>query len=216
MPSCWETIEEDYEGAAWYGRRVPVPAAWKDKAVRLQFGAVNYRAEVWVNDQPAGYHEGGYTPFEITVGDLLRPGEENFIAVRVLGPVLTRDTYLDGIGPNETPHWRGAIAGGIWQSVRFTASNDTYFSDVFVTPDIHNSRALIRATVLNRARKSRQATLEFTVAGEAAVARREALLRPGNNSIEAEVRIPNARLWSPEQPHLYTVRAAIDSGGRRG
>ena len=181
--------------------------------MRLQFGAVNYRAEVWINDQPAGYHEGGYTPFELTVGDLLRPGEENFIAVRVLGPILTKGTYLDGIGPNETPHWRGAIAGGIWQSVQLIATNETYFSDVFVAPDIHNQRAVIRATVVNNSRKSRQTILEFAVTGVAAGTRREAVLRPGNNSIEAEVRIPNAKLWSPEQPHLYTLRAGIHSGG---
>ena len=73
----------------------------------------------------------------------------------VLGPVLTKDTYLDGIGPNETPHWRGAIAGGIWQSVRLTAANEVYVSDVFVAPDIQKSRAILRATLMNSAGKSR-------------------------------------------------------------
>jgi beta-galactosidase len=214
VPNCWETIEQDYEGAAWYGRSVTIPAAWKDKVIRLQFGAVNYRAEVWVNDQPAGFHEGGYTPFELTVGDLLRPGKENFIAVRVLGPVLTNNTFLDGIGPNETPHWRGAIAGGIWQSVQFTATDELYVSDVFVAPDIHQNRAVIRATVVNSTRKIRPALLEFVVDGVAGGVRRDTALQPGNNLIEAEVRIPNAKLWSPEQPHLYTLRAGIRSADR--
>src|SRR5579872_2180036 len=63
VPSCWETVEKDYEGAAWYALRFRVPASWSDKVVRLEFGAVNYRAEIWVNDQPAGFHDGGYTPF---------------------------------------------------------------------------------------------------------------------------------------------------------
>ncbi len=211
VPNCWETVEQDYEGAAWYGRRVHVPVEWKGRAIRLHFGAVNYRAEVWVNDRPGGFHEGGYTPFELRVSDLLKPGEENFLAVRVLGPVLTKGTYLDGIGPNETPHWRGAIAGGLWQSVWLTATDPVYVSDVFVAPDIHRSRATVRATAVNSEAKSRPVTIEFAVAGQTGSVSREIVLRPGNNLVEAEVVIDNVKLWSPEQPHLYTLHTSIHS-----
>src|SRR5437016_197012 len=61
VPSCWETIERDYEGAAWYGLRFRVAADWKDRFVRLRFVAVNYRSEVGINDQHAGFDEGRYT-----------------------------------------------------------------------------------------------------------------------------------------------------------
>ncbi len=213
VPSCWETIEKDYEGVAWYGRRVRIPAAWKDRVVRLQFGAVNYRAEVWINDAPAGFHEGGYTPFELTVGDLLRPGEENFVAVRVLGPVVTKDIMLDGIGPNETPHWRGAIAGGIWQSARLVAGSEVYLASVFVQPDIGRSRAVVTAEIENASRKSRPVALELSLDGNAVGARREAALRPGRNRVEAEIPISNAKLWSPDQPHLYALRASVSGAG---
>ncbi|MCL5743634.1 MAG: hypothetical protein M1541_06870, partial [Acidobacteria bacterium] len=213
VPSCWETIKKDYEGAAWYGRRIRIPATWKDKVVRLEFGAVNYRAEVWVNDQPAGFHEGGYTPFDLSVGDLLRPGEDNFLAVRVLGPVLTKQTYLDNIGPNETPHWRGAIAGGIWQSVRLVAGGDVYFSRVFVQPKIRESVAVVSAEIENTGQHGRTAELELTLDGNAGSARREAVLRPGHNVVETEIRIPNARLWSPEHPNLYTLHADLRAAG---
>lgn len=213
VPSCWETIEKDYEGAAWYGLRFRIPPSWNDKIVRLQFGAVNYRAEIWINDQPAGFHEGGYTPFELTIGDLLRPAEENFVAVRVLGPVITKDTVLDGIGPNETPHWRGAIAGGIWQSVKLVASSDIYFSRIFVQPNIRDSRALIQAEVENASRKARPVALEFLLDGDAGRVRRDVTLRPGHNLVEAEIGIPNAKLWSPEQPNLYTLHASLSAAG---
>lgn len=213
IPSCWETIEQDYEGAAWYGLRFRVPAAWRDKLIRLQFSAVNYRAEVWINDQPAGFHEGGYTPFELTIGDLLRPGEENFLAVRVLGPVLTKNTVLDGIGPNETPHWRGAITGGIWQSVQLVASNNIYVSRMFVQPEIRDSRARVRTEVENASGRTRQAVLEVVLDGNAGSARREVALRPGHNRIDAEISIPNAKLWSPEHPNLYTVHATLSAEG---
>ena len=57
-------------------------------AVRLQFDAVNYFSEVWLNGQPVGDHEGGYTPFEFDVTDLLDYGRENVVTMRVVGPAI--------------------------------------------------------------------------------------------------------------------------------
>jgi len=57
VPGCWELTEKDYEGVAFYRRTFRVPASWKDKIVRLQFDAVNFRAEVWLNDTAVGVHE---------------------------------------------------------------------------------------------------------------------------------------------------------------
>jgi beta-galactosidase len=209
VPNCWETIEQDYEGVGWYGRRFRVPASWSDQVVRVQFGAVNYRAEVWINDQPAGFHEGGYTPFVLTIGDLLKPGEENFIVVRVIGPILTRNVVLDGIGPNEMPHWRGAIAGGIWQTVGLIATNPEFVADVFVEPDIQASRAVVHAAVVNSRPRSATATLELAVTGTASAVRQEIALRPGTNDLKFEVPIPGARLWTPDSPHLYTLAVRL-------
>src|SRR5574340_711423 len=209
VPSCWETIEQDYEGVGWYGRRFHVPASWKDRVVRIRFGAVNYRAEVWVNDQPAGFHEGGYTPFTLSVGDLLKPGEENFIAVRVIGPIVTRDVVLDGIGPNEMPHWRGAIGGGIWHGVELIATSQEFVSDVFVGPDIHASRAQVHLAVVNGGTRGARAPLELAVAGTAHAARQELTLRPGTNEVNVTVPMPNARLWTPDSPHLYALETRL-------
>jgi beta-galactosidase/beta-glucuronidase len=78
VPSCWEEIEEDYEGVAFYGRHFTVPRDWQGKTVRLQFDAVNYVAEVWLNDHVLGRHEGGYGPFEFRVDDLLEYDGERF------------------------------------------------------------------------------------------------------------------------------------------
>ena len=213
VPNCWETIEQDYEGVGWYGRRFPVPAGWTDKVVRVRFGAVNYRAEVWVNDQPAGFHEGGYAPFVLTIGDLLKPGVENFIAVRVIGPILTRNVVVDGMGPNETPHWRGAIAGGMWQSVELIATSQEFLSDVFVEPDIHSSVAVVHATLANGGTRSVKAALEFTLSGTAGSVRQELMLSPGSNVVKLDFPIPNAKLWSPEHPHLYVLQARLMASG---
>ena len=93
---------------------------------------MNYRADVWLNGYAVGQHEGGYGPFEFQVDDLIKLDETNFLSVRVLGPIVNQDKIIDGLGKNDAPHWRGAIAGGIWQSVKLIASGQVFIDDLFV------------------------------------------------------------------------------------
>jgi beta-galactosidase/beta-glucuronidase len=102
VPSCWEEIEQDYEGVAFYSRRFSVPKHWQGKTVRLHFDAVNFVAEVWLKDQAVGLHEGGFTPFEFRVDKMIRPGQKDTITLRVVGPILLKDKRVDGLGPMET------------------------------------------------------------------------------------------------------------------
>jgi hypothetical protein len=113
VPSCWELLEKDYEGVAFYRRTFKVPPSWRGKVVRVQFDAVHFRAEVWLNDTAVGFHEGGFRPFEFRVDDLLKFDGENTLILRVVGPILMQNKRVDDMGPMETPQWRGAIAGGI-------------------------------------------------------------------------------------------------------
>ena len=135
VPSCWELMEKDYEGVAFYRHAFKVPANWAGKTVRLHFDAVNFRAEVWLNDTAVGMHEGGFTPFEFRVDDLLKFDGENTLMLRVVGPILMQEKRVDGMGPMETPQWRGAITGGIWQPVRLIGTGDMYVKDVFIEPN---------------------------------------------------------------------------------
>jgi beta-galactosidase len=98
VPSCWEEIEQDYEGVATYGKTFTISKDWKGKTVRLQFDAVNYIADVWLNDRCVGRHEGGYGNFEFRIDDLLNYDKENFLSVRVLSPIVTEDKVIDGLG----------------------------------------------------------------------------------------------------------------------
>lgn len=70
VPAAWEEIEQDYQGVGWYYREFQVPESWTGQVVRLQFGAVNYRAEIWINDVVLGHHEAGYTPFATPPGPI--------------------------------------------------------------------------------------------------------------------------------------------------
>ena len=67
----------------WYFRTFSVSPAWSGRRLFLRFGAVNYRAEVFLNQRRLGSHEGGYTPFEFEVTDQVHFDKPNVLVVRV-------------------------------------------------------------------------------------------------------------------------------------
>ena len=211
VPSCWETIEQDYEGVAWYGKTFRLPEGWKEKTIRLNFAAVNYRAEVWLNGEPVGYHDGGYTPFEFEVEDLIIPDKENFLVVRVIGPIISKDLVIDGFAKDDTPHWRGAITGGIWQSVTLIATNKTYIKNVFIIPNIQTNTAKVEVTLNNAAATPQQINALLSISPKKAAQEKISSktqkldLAPGETKFTVTLPIKNAKYWSPDSPFLYVL-----------
>ena len=119
VPACLEEFKQDYEGVAWYGKTFTLPSNWQNKTIRLHFEAVNYRAEIWVNGEAAGAHEGGYIGFELLIDDLLTEGE-NFIAVRVITPLILQDVVIDGWAAMTCP--TGAAQSPVVSGNRFPSS----------------------------------------------------------------------------------------------
>jgi len=220
VPSCWELIEKDYEGVAFYRNTFNVPESWVGKVIRLQFDAVNFLCEVWVNDQAAGVHEGGFTPFEFRVDKLLKPGEENTLLLRVVGPILLQDKRIDGVGKMETPQWRGAIAGGIWQPVRLIATDDMYVSDVFIEPKISDNTATFNLELVHTGEKNTPAHVEIAIRSvsrpDQVVARmnKRFNMKPGSNRQIWTLNIPDVVYWSPDKPHLYRADVSVVYGGK--
>ena len=70
----------------WYSREFTVPAKWADGRVLLHFGAVDWKADVWVNDVKVGEHTGGYTPFSFDITQALNKKGANTIKVKVWDP----------------------------------------------------------------------------------------------------------------------------------
>jgi beta-galactosidase len=224
VPACWERFREDYEGVAWYGRTFRVPGGWQGRSVRIHFGAVNYLSEVWVNDSVIGHHEGGYTDFAFEIGDVLRFGEENTVVVRVVGPIVAQDIEIDGMGRNDMPHWRGAIAGGIWQPVRLVASDPVYVSDLFVCPNRSLTGVRVRLAVENTTLRNRELRARLSVVPLGAVRNGDRpggsiaddifsrTMGPGENILADDILLARPGLWSPEEPFLYRLEAELLDG----
>jgi len=127
VPFCFESPASGIHDPAfhpwiWYRRSVTLPAAWAGKRVLLHFGAVDYRAMVWVNGALAGSHEGGSVPFQFDITALLKPGA-NLITVRA------EDPPTDRFIPRGKQYWEVQSRGifykrtsGIWQTVWLEAT----------------------------------------------------------------------------------------------
>src|ERR687888_1232858 len=124
----------------WYRRTFTAPDRWRGRRVLLRFGAVDYRADVWVNGAHAGGHEGGQTPFAFDVTSLLKAGT-NTVTVRAYDPPT--DRYIPRGKQYWEPQSRGIFytrTSGIWQSVWLEAGGGSHFGKIRVKPPPHGIR----------------------------------------------------------------------------
>jgi hypothetical protein len=224
----------DYMGVAWYRTPMPATDLRGGRRALLRFGACDYYTEVFVNGQKVGAHEGGYTPFIFDVTEQLRAGA-NELAVRVVDPPMdereNRARFPEFLY-NEIPHGKQnwyVQTGGLWQPVWIEFKPAEYTTGVHVTtkndgsvsvqvssnahlgpppplpPGRSSSPQVRRQTILDRisARVIDQAGLAYQMrlTGGGGVAE--------NDYVFLEGRVPSPKLWSLENPNLYTVEVTL-------
>jgi hypothetical protein len=210
-----------YHGLAWYWRDFVAPAnLHAEGRYLLRFWAVDYKADVWLNAQHVGGHEGGETPFVLDVTEIIQPGARNRLAVRVLNPT---NEPIDGIVLRETPHRNKTIPfsagwsynqGGIVDSVELVLAPAVRAEDLFARPDAESGIIRLHANLRNAASESSTCVIEFTVAPAAsgetlAAVRFQRELAPGDTLLEAQLKVENPRLWDLNNPYLYRVTARL-------
>ena len=191
----------DKAAIAWYARTVLAPEAWHGQRVFLVIGACDWETQAWLDGQPVGTHRGGYTPFEFELTPHLKPGQEHRIVLRV----------DDKARPFKLEGKQGyGNARGIWQTVYLEARPRTFLETVHFRPDIDTGKLAVMATLSAPASAGAEFKLHFKSVGlpEAAKA-----IAPGSKEVQFDVPVPNARLWSLEDPFLYEVDASLRSGG---
>ncbi len=128
----------DYVGVAWYRTRFTVPPSKVAQRVLLRFGAVDYQADVFVNGEPSGSHEGAYTPFTLDVTDRVKAGA-NELVVRVVDPPAAgrgRDPRFPQFNYDELPRGKQnwyIQNGGLWQPVWLDVRPALYIDAVRVS-----------------------------------------------------------------------------------
>ena len=210
-----------YHGVAWYWREFEAPAnPYAGGRTLLRFWAVDYLADVWLNDTHVGGHEGGETPFVLDVTPVIRTDGPNKLAVRVLNPT---NEPIDGYVLRETPGRNRVIPygagsafaqGGITDSVELLQVPAVWIEDLFLRPDTHTGTIDAQVQIRNSAATPAEVELDIACApgssGEAVATLDDSIEVPaGLTTIHRGLRVPNPRLWDIQDPNLYRVTARL-------
>lgn len=187
----------------WYTRQFEVPAGWKGKRVLLHFGAVDWRAHVWVNNTSVGKHEGGYTPFCFDITDALQKGS-NKLTVRVWDPTNNGPQPVGKQANRPQGIWYTAVSG-IWQTVWLEPVNENHIASMKITPDIDLNRLRIEART-GEGEWKKGCRLEAEVYDNGKLVASGAAIR----GEAIDITIPGeVKLWSPDTPFLYTLKVRL-------
>lgn len=193
---------KDEADIAWYQRTISVPKEWKGQRVFVVIGASDYKTTVWFDGKELGTFEGGYVPFEFEIpssalkGGAIQAGAMQKLVIRVDDKRREYALYgKQGYGN----------ARGIWQTIYLEARAKDYLETLHFTPDIDNNKVKVTATLPKPA--SQELALTLNIAGVSAPATQT--IGKGQSQLNFEVAIPDAKLWTLDNPHLYEVQASL-------
>ena len=193
VPSDWNSQIPElkyYEGTMWYARKFEINKK-SDENLFLYFGAVNYRCRVYLNGTLIGSHEGGFTPFQFNVTNVVKEGG-NFLAVEV-----DNTRTADAIPALSFDWWN---YGGITRDVMLVHTPKNYIRDYFIQLDKYDSdrvHAEVQLSAQNEGQLVKIAIPELKIAHK--------VFTDGTGLAKATFRVRNLERWSPQAPKLYQV-----------
>ena len=190
----------------WYRRTFSVPAAWKGSNVLLNFGAVDWKADVFVNDILAGSHTGGFTPFSLDITPYLKAKGEQKLVVRVF------DGTDKGYQPrgkqvlNPNGIWYTPVSG-IWQTVWIEPVAKSHISGIKAIPNLDQKNIAVTVAAENCTTGD---LVEVKILDKGKLVASATGL-PGN---PLRLGIAEPKLWSPDSPFLYDMEVSLRQGGK--
>lgn len=193
------------EKELWYRRTFTIPSDWKSKNVILHFGAVDWKAEVYLNNIKIGSHTGGYTPFCFDVTPFLTAGNQKLV-VKVWDPTSDSSIPRGKQVTNPNGIWYTPVSG-IWQTVWLEPVNNKHIVGITPIANIDNNNLKVKVCTKN------------TESSDIV----EVKLKDNNKVIASakgvvgqtlDIAIPNAKLWSPESPFLYDLDVTLIERGK--
>jgi len=209
--------DNGYHPVLWYSRTFPCRPA-DGQRILLNFGAVDYRASVWVNGHLVVEHEGGHTPFFADITAVLRPDGDQVVTVRA------EDRPKDMEQPRGKQDWEPephAIwyyrTSGIWQPVWLEEVPETRIEGLHWTADVRGARLAVAARVRRVDDRPLRLRVRLSLRGEVLADDDYAVT---GDEVRREVAWSNARmslsrdrlLWSPEHPNLLDATVELRDG----
>ena len=188
------------EQRLWYRRTFTAPKL-NGKRLLLHFGAVDWRAEVWINGKAVGKHEGGYDPFTFDITNELKGKGLEEIVVAVWDPTDAGPQPRGKQVLNPNSIWYTAVSG-IWQTVWLEPVAENYITGLSLTPDLDAKK--LRFKVLSQGAGDFTATVKLAGKTIGKIS--------GKLNEPAEIEITDVKPWSPDSPTLYDLDISLTSG----
>ncbi len=183
----------------WYRRAFEIPKTWAGQRVLLHFGAVDCLSVVYVNGRQVGTHEGGWDSFEFDITRALRSGQNELVV-----GACDKNDGRHSCGKDCDTQGDYTFTSGIWQTVWLEPVPRTHIKGLVITPDVNRSLVKVRADL-----SAKRGTIVATVqSGGQTVA-----TVTGKGNTDLEITVPNARLWSPDDPYLYDLKIQLKGFG---
>jgi hypothetical protein len=198
---------KDYRGSVWYKKDFEITnKPLRKSSFLIQFNAVNYLAEIWLNGDFIGSHEGGYTPFYFDVTKHIKKKNELLVKVLIPGNNDPNFPFPEIPHGKQETQWYG-IAGGIWQDVKLLVTGSTYIKRIFLNPDAENNKVSIRIeSKLDDSKEPYRLILTIYDPMGKECGNQVLELEP---LMETEISVSNPLLWDINNPYLYSIRAVI-------
>jgi beta-glucuronidase len=199
VPGDWNTQRDQlffYEGTVWYKKSFNYQRK-QNTRLFVYFGAANYQADVYLNGEKVGQHEGGFTPFNFEITNLVR-GAGNFLIVKV-----DNKRRRDAVPTLMTDWWN---YGGLTREAKLVETPATFVHDYLVQLQ-KGSRHRVNGWVkLAGDKLNQRITVQIPEAGISKTFATDA------NGLAAIDFNADLKLWSPEDPKLYdvTIEAETD------
>ncbi|MFJ9899637.1 PA14 domain-containing protein [Streptomyces sp. NPDC091280] len=196
---------ERHEDRMWYRRTFTVPADWRigsHKRLMLNFGAVDWRAEVYVNGTKVTEHQGGYDKFGADITDALKPGRTQELIVGVYDPTDAPNGENPPIGKQRLDPsgiWYTPTSG-IWQTVWMEPVAPDHVDSLKLIPDVTRSQLTVEAKGVRDG---------VPITATAYDGKREVATAHGRTGAPLTLTLKNPRLWSPDSPFLYDLKVTV-------
>lgn len=206
LPYTGAVFPDTYDGVVWYRKTFTYTA---DAAQQwLHFNAVDYKADVWLNGEYLGSHEGGYTGFEFCVTDALAAGE-NTLVVRVVDQSWTEEAGKDIFPIKETlagfsQDSRGMNYCGIWQSVYLESRGCVAVDEIYV----NSTDSTVKVTLCSPEAAAVQTALTLCIPELHTEISRTLTVPTGKSEYLFDVDLSAAEKWDPDHPVLYEITAS--------
>jgi beta-galactosidase/beta-glucuronidase len=207
----------DFHHIIWYRRTFEVPNGWFGRRVRLNFGAVDFEAAVYVNGHLAVTHRGGHTPFSADITNFLRDDNKNELVVRVYDDESLSQPRGKQAETYESSGLMYTRTSGIWQTVWLEPVGDIAIQrlrvyswdlsgnvtiDVFL--DHPDPRVRVAAEVYweqNVVASAEGTPLDLNQHSWAA------------SCVRLQLQIHSPQAWSTYTPNLYGLRLSVRRDG---